>query len=516
MGLGDRLNKVLDGIEDIVSAPVGFVWDMTQVPVRDDLSFGDPFATGLTDLVTGLAKVSEGTGISGLGRGVASNTPFDEALSGIIREGELLYNQDFQRELGQTPFGISDLPFTDYDLQPGDLSVAKVASVGLQVAGQGPEGDFDFQEMWRRADFTSPGQSFIASAFGAWDLGEQEREEFFASFAFQASSGTIDAITRWYAQPEIMAGKSIKVARARWNPDVNRRISLFQKKFGMDAASSGTEGAADLVVTGSRGKSLYTVVRSSEVRDSFRDRAIVMMASEEDAGRYASELWRINPDDTPLIIKIDPEGMPIMLDDITRPFVKGSDGFADDAALLGFTDNLDKHATGVMFPPEADLDPSHFRWAMDPGSMPDHLRPAGSLDQTLYTPQGMAIEPRDLYRATEVENTILGARSIYNDLGETEAIKFIRSRQIQGGKQGPTLQDYIFGEKRVQGALNDMEGKSASYIRRVYFREVPGGGTLATFLTQATSYRQRVAIIAASMGIQVPEAATLSPITRAR
>ncbi len=568
MGLGDRLNKILNGVEDIVSAPVGFVWDMAQVPFREDLSFGDPFGTGLTELSTGLANVSEGTGLSTFARGVASKTPLDEALGAIIREGELLYNQEYQRELGQTPFGISDLPFTDRTLDPGDVSIARGTSTALQglaelpirvaPGGKSPAG---FQEMWRRSNFTSPGQSFVASAWGLWELPEQEREEALSSLGFQVISTVIDAVSRWYTQPEVLAGKGVKVARARYTPSVNRRISLFQKKFGMDAAerkpptgdrltketlAKGEQPvlervatgelladerpksltlrpqvetaapAADMVITGSRGKHLYTVVRSSELRDSFRDRAVVMMASEEDAARYASELWRANPEDLPLIIKIDPEDMPIMLDDITRPFTQGSDGFVDDAALLGFTDDLEQHSVGVAFPPEADLDPASFRYIMDPGSMPDHLRPAGTLDQALYTPEGKAIEPRDLYRSTEVEQTILGARSIYNDFGETEAVKFIQARQAQAGRQGPSLQDYIFGEKRVQAALNDMEGKSATYIRRVYFKDVSGGGTLSTLLAEATSYKQRVAILGAAMGIQIPEAITIGPIAQAR
>lgn len=568
MGLGDRLTKIADGVEDIISAPFGFIWDMAQVPVRDDLSFGDPFATGLTEAVTGLAKVSEGTGISSLARGVADRTPLDEALSGIIREGELLYNQEYQVQLDRTPLGVRDLPFTDRDLQPGDVSIARLASVGFQQFAGDPTGlggalDFvrgrsetRYKEMWRRSEFNSPGQSFVASAYGAWDLPDKEREELFASFAFQFTSGMVDAVTRWYTQPEVLAGKGIRVTRRRWTPDVNRRISLFQKKFQMDAAerkpltreltgepapttqptlervatgeilgddtitlrpqAEAAAPAADMVITGARGKHLYTVVRTSEVRDSFRDRGIVMMASQEDAARYASELWRANPDDVPLIIKIDPEGMPIILDDITRPFVQKADGFPDDAALIGFVDDLDERMVGVAFPSEADLDPSHFRYLMDPGAMPDHLQPPGTLAQILYSPEGKAIEPRDLYRVSDLEDTILGARSIYNELGETEAVNFIRARQAELSPQGPSLQEYIFGEKRVQAALNNMDGKSASYIRRLYFRDVPGGGAISSLLAEATSYRQRVAIIGASLGIQVPEASTLGPIAQAR
>ncbi len=211
MGLGDQLSKVVDGLEDIVSAPFGFIWDLSQVSFREDLDFGDPFATGLTDIASGLSKVSEGSGVSWLARGVANNTPLDEALGGIIREAELLYNQEYQRELGQTPFGIQDLPFTEYDLQPGDVSIAKIASLGAQAAADPRRSNLvtnrqglgnHYREMWRRADFTSPGQSFIASSLGAWDLPDKEREEFFSSIAFQFSSGLVDTVTRWYAQPE--------------------------------------------------------------------------------------------------------------------------------------------------------------------------------------------------------------------------------------------------------------------------------------------------------------------------
>jgi hypothetical protein len=529
MGLGDRLTEIGKGAVDIVAAPIGFVWDMANVPFDDDLSFGDPFSTALTRGVTGLSEISQGTGISGLARGVAGATPIDEALGYVIRQGELLYNQDYQRELNQTPFGIRDLPFTDRDLQPGDVSIAKLASIGTQTAGVAPgplglnqavgfaRGDFNWQEMWARADAYSPGMNYMASSLNLWRLPEEQRREVMASAAFHLEAGLVDAVVRWYAQPEVIVGKTIKVARARYSPDIVRRISLFQKRYGMDAAVNGSTGAADLTISGARDQPLFTVVRASEMGDDFRDSSIVLMSKEDDAARYAADLYRANPDDVPLVISMDPEGMPIMLDDISKPFLKNADGFADDAVAIGFVDDLADRRLEIKSPDSMQLDLGNPAYLNDFNSAPDHLKPSGKLSEVFYNPDGTPIEPRDLYRAGDIADTISGARRIYSELGETEAVKFIKARQAQlNPRNGPTLVDYIFSEKRVQRALNDMDGRDASYIRRKYFNDVTGGSTLSSLLAEATTYEERKIILAASMGIQVPEAVTLSPITWAR
>jgi len=373
MGWQERFKKVLGGAADIASAPIGFVIDMARVPLDEDIGFGDPFGQGVGQLAGGLEDVFTGTGLATVSGFVKEKTPIDDAIAEMFTQAELIFNNEMQAELGKTPLAIGELPIEripgiDQRLEPGDLSIARLGGTalgGISAALPGGEAaTLDIAKLYERTEFTSPGQLTIGNAFGIWDMPEYQRKEIMGGIAFNFSSGIIDAALRWWTQPEVIAGKTVKVARARYSPSVARKLKLFQQAYGMDAAvpswiDEGIESAFDVQITGSRGRSLYTVVRSSELGDATRDKALYLMADEDEALRYASNLYAKNADDVPVLIELDPEGLPVVLDDFSTPSF-GKDGFPDEANLITVTDSINGKVKNARPLKRSELDYTQY------------------------------------------------------------------------------------------------------------------------------------------------------------
>jgi len=517
MGWQDRFKKVFEGAADIASAPIGFAIDLARVPLDEEIGLGDPFATGFGQVSEGLEDVFTSTGLATVSGFVKEVTPIDDVIGEVFKQGELIYSNEMQTALGQVPLGLdSVIP----GLEPGDASISRVGGAALggvaSLVPGGEEATLDVSNLYKRTEFNSPGQITIGNLFGLWDMPDYQREEVMGGIAFNFSTGVIDAALRWWTQPEILAGKAVKVARARWSPDTARKLTLFQRAYGMDAAvpqwvDEGVESAFDLKITGSRGRSLYTVVRKSELGDATRDRALYLMADEDEALRYASNLYAKNADDAPLLLELDPEDLPVVLDDFSSPSF-GPDGFPEQANLITVTDSLGGKVKNARPLSQAELD---FTRHLD--DVPEHLKPATRLNETLYTPDGQAIEPGDLYHLNDLHTEVMGLKEAYGVGGESGAIKYMQA--IRAQKNGGTdLVNYVLGDKKTTMAINDMVGNTADYNRRVYFDNVPGGHVIADLMSNATSYAEGRTILAAAMGlgIQIPDAVTIPPQSLAR
>ncbi len=511
MGWQDRIGQVLNGAADIASAPVGFIIDLARVPLDEEIGLGDPFGQGFAQVSEGLEDIFVGSRLAEVSGFVKEATPIDDVIGEIFTQGELIYSNEMQTSLDRVPLGLPGL-------DPGDLSISRVGGAVLGgIAALAPGGEaatLNVSNLYKRTEFNSPGQITIGNLFGLWDMPDRERKEIMGGIAFGFTTGVIDAALRWWTQPEIIAGKAVKVARARYTPDSERMLRLFQKSYGMDAAIPDWDGASSaftMRITGSRGKSLYTVVRRSELSDPTRDRALYLMADEDEALRYASNLYAKNADDVPVLLELDPEDLPVVLDDFSSPSFD-VDGFPDNANLITVTDSIGGKVKNAR--PLGEVDLNYAKYLDD---VPDHLKPANQLNDTLYTPDGQAIEPRDLYHLNDLHTDVMGLKEAFNVAGESGATKYIQALRAQ--KNGGTdLANHMLQDKRIQRALNDMDGKSADYIRRVYFNQVPGGMVIADIMSTSPSYAERRTVLMAAMGLgsQIPEAVTLPPQNMAR
>lgn len=511
MGWQDRIKSALDGAVDIASAPIGFAVDMIRAPLDEEIGFGDPFGERFSQLYTGLEEFNVSTGLAGLSGAVKRNTPIDDILGEMFKQADMIYSNELQVQEQQVPLGLSR-----FGLDPGDLSISRgLGAVGGAVSSAVPGGEpltLNVPRLWQRTEFNSPGQIMYGNLYGIWDLPDWQREEVMGGIGFNVTTGVIDAGLRWWTQPEVLAGKAVRATRARWSPSVERKITLFQRAFGMDAAVAPwntANSAFDMRITGSRGRSLFTVVRQSEVDDDLRDRALYLMGDEAEAQRYASNLFAQNADDAPVLMEIDPEGLPVILDDFTTP-KWGPDGFPDDANLISVTDSLGGRVKNSRRFHQSELDQT-----LHPDVLPDELAPAETLNEILYNANGQAIEPRDLYRLNDLHTEVMGLKESYRTVGETGAVKYIEAVNAQRNG-GTDLIEYVLDDKRTQRALNDIAGKDADYIRRVYLNQVPGGHVIASVLADATTYAERRTVLAVSMGLQVPEAVTMPPQNLAR
>lgn len=237
MGWLDRIGKVISGAVDIVKAPIGLAYDLVRSFPDPDLDIGDAFGVNLNQAAEGLGKISEGVGVTALGRGVTDRTPIDEFLGEAFRQLEGLYSSGYQEQTGQVPLGLGNL-----GLEPGQLSIQRVLATGAGFAGDVAqpvtgEGIPEFQtpgQYWRDARTMSPGEAWVMNRRNLFGLPPEEIEKIKATTAYQLESGLLDAAMRWKYQPEVMAARGYMRVRARWNPTFTSLIDRAQRKFGMD------------------------------------------------------------------------------------------------------------------------------------------------------------------------------------------------------------------------------------------------------------------------------------------
>lgn len=280
MGFKEQLSKVVDGVGDIFSAPIGLVVDTARAITSDEYNPGF-FGTGGKAIergVTGLSKVGEGLGARSAGQFVGEST-LGPVLRGMFDQAELIYSTEFQNQTGRTPLGIEETPFGT--LQPGQASLQRFGAAATGSVGEALAKDqVNFHRQWERSAHRTPGQAWAEELVGFYERPPEEQEQIRDTAWYNLASGTIDAVGRWFTDPGVLAGKGIKTMRRRlaFRPgetDVNmaaRRAGGHKaavKKLGYQIAEETDEvdGMPMIRLKPGRNQSTYTVVRSSMLEE---------------------------------------------------------------------------------------------------------------------------------------------------------------------------------------------------------------------------------------------------------
>lgn len=739
MGFLERLEEIGKGIGNIFAGPLGLPIDLVRATISDEYNpgFMGVLSAGVDRTTRGLSQFGEGTGLSALGRGIGEATPIDDWFKSFLDETELIYSTEFQRQQNQSPFFLR--PF---GVEPETFSLQRVGAtatgaIGSVVPGGEPATRGLFNA-WERSRESSPGRALWDNILGYYNRSPAEQQALRGNPFYIVATGTLDAVSRWYLQPEVIAGKGIKKARQHFNPDLQKYTQRAMKEARMrgyrveeaDELVRRNDGA--FIVNLKRGqlKSAYVVRRRSEMghvespdigpeevaagidrraleaakkaMDEGRmdevdrilgskidpndptlkidiprenDQGLYLFGEKEltEAERYARRLWELNPNDPPVLIKVNVDGLPVMFDDFSQPAIQNGSFFtmadrihADNIEeIRGFgpadfdrvhvpqaevTENAKQvarligddptiramanktrseireeyiaHPTqkGLNFPRtgqprgepdsiritdrtdglygEAEVDifaPDGIRsasfsiyWDRDgPRSVvlstygepspkwltekvhdafdtlivnhninvsgdallrffqresltqaasgiftswvkrrvaiankaAAHWNPETRLNSRLYNPDGSPIEPGDIMRYGEVADDFLTASRLYSEGGPIYAEKFLKARARQRyNETNPGLNPHeaVLNSKTVQNALNRMDGMSADEIRRQFFQDNFAGQTLSHYLAKATTYEERRIILAAGMGLRMPEFDLLPDITRTR
>lgn len=563
MALSDRLEQIGRGTLDLFSAPVGLIWDTARAAVSDEYN---PGFTGLMGITAeragrGLAQLGEGTGFSALGRSVGEATPIDNWFKAFIDEAELIYSTEFQRQQNRAPIGLRDL-----GVQPGEISLQRGAATvtgaaGAALPGGQPIGDVF--SMWERAGETSPGRAFVDNLLGYYQRTPAEQQALRANVAYNLVTGTIDATSRWFLQPEVIAGKGIKTARRAYNPDpakILQRAAKSARRQGYDLTTlvddAGEvitqDGVRMMQLKGRQAKSVYHVTRRSqlgskvsddideealgqlvldlpeqavgarageaidldevpEVRELLRpeDKGLFLHTENQldDAKRYAAQLHAQNPNDPPIIVKLNAEGLPVVYSDFDNP-IPGK------AKMMTMADRFgDDEIEEVIQLSDSDLS------TID-GVLP-HQEPARQLDSDLFRPDGTAREPGEVVPWDEgLRDDFLTASRLWDE-GRGDAVqKYLKARARQRAlselPDSANPYDMAMNHRGVQQLLNRMDDMSPDEIRRQVFPEHPMGQMLSHYLGTASSYQERRIILAASMGYKLPDFNILASEARTR
>jgi len=528
LGLLERLTEAAKGGADLFTAPLGFVVDVLRSIPDGNFDPGQIAGRRLTQAIGGVAGISRGLGFNEVGEIIATETPVDEALGAIIREGELLYNTSYQRELGQAPVGLRE-----FGVQPGAVSIQRAgATAGATVGGtlgfltgQSPEDPFTAAaRSWSRSAFQSPGQSVVSGLVGLHSRSPQEQEIIKGQWWYNLVSGSIDAVSRWYLQPEVLAGKGVRKFRARYNLD--RLQARMVKRYGLNA-----EAIPDSPVGFSLGEggTFYAVYRQSDLRNLLRtgldideakipaglldqasdavptNRTAFLIDSKEQALKYAADLQQVSPGDPSIILEVDSKGLPVFFEDFLEDLV---DGVPGSEALMADIRNLGPNVRSVLSPFSGDVTP-----ALTAKLISNRVKPT-----RLYNPDGSPVPPNLLASSDEADIVFRAASDLYQTAGEDAAIKFLRF--YRSSRQGPnavsSMTEALMTRKEVQQSLNWIDGKTADQIRRRLFPKNAYGPLLSHWLSQADSYQERYWILAASMGQRIPDSIIIAPLARAK
>ena len=279
MGFQDRIVEVGKGIGDLVTAPVGLLWDTARAITSDQYSpgFFGVFGGATEKAFTGLSRIGEATGIAA-GIKTLGETGFGEGLKSFWDEMELMYSTEFQRQQRMAPWGLrpgDPLHNALGQPQPGDISLQRGVAGTLGTIGAlkpGGVGAGDFQQVWRRAGEQSPGQSFyetILTDFAALPPSLQEQVK--ASGHYNLITGTVDAVARWFLSPDVLLGKGAKVARQQaFVLDSAKNLELAMRRLGRTGltakrAEDTAQGMRSITLGADEGQRVWAVQRSSGI-----------------------------------------------------------------------------------------------------------------------------------------------------------------------------------------------------------------------------------------------------------
>lgn len=576
MGLGDRIKGIGEGVKDIFAGPLGLPWDMARAVSSNEYNpgLGGIFTDALGRTTRGVANVSENIGLSAIGRGVSEATPIDDWFKTFLDQMELAYNTEFQLQTNRSPLGLDRL-----GVEPGTVSISRLGATTLgATAAALPGGEPITQGVfraWERSRTTTPGRATVDNLFGVYSRTPEEQDRIRGGIAYNFASGTIDAASRWYLQPEILAGKGIKKVRAHYNPTplkMLQRAQTVARGNGykvaelLDEAGEAVtrDGAVMMQLKGAKNKAVYHVTRRSQLgakgssaidevalHPDLSDAGIHFPGSDEIPGapsRGAGEPLAegaidldapvsntiTRPQDQGLILhgendlaaakryaadlhRQNPNDPVVIVkinaDGLPVVFDDFSTPTPGDSAFMTMADEItDQNILEIIDPDISDLEIGDV--------IPDHLNPQSKLDARLYNPDGTAVEPGDVVPWQDIADDFLTASRLYSEGGSTLSEKYLRSRAreraLAGLPQSSNPIDIVMNSKVVQQALNRMDGMSADELRRQFFPDNPYGQALATYLSEAKSYGERRTILAASMGFKLPEFNNLAEVARTR
>lgn len=573
MGFLDNLKEIGEGVVDIVTAPLGLIVDTARAVTSSEYNPGwhGVFTPRLQQGMEGFGKVGGGLQFDEAGKWIGESG-VGPAARALIHEAELIYNTEYQFQSGQAPIGLRQL-----GVDPGAVSLQRGAATALDLSTSTLSGNLTTPfEAYRRSANQSPGQALVNGLVGFHDRTPQEQAQMQDTAWYNMISGSVDAVSRWFADPTVLLGKSYKaVYRQRNVFEPGRRIANaakdIKRRFGTDV------GEVTEVVNGVRMANMkdeaqglvYVVMRNSTAgsmraegslnipkgKDLELDEVIDLLGPEDGsafinsmdrhasmvggrpevpptgvkyagsshrpvyifgnrekaaATRYASELHKKNPEDSPIIVAVRANNLPVAMEPIRN-------GLGNSGGYFTLADRIPETSiVSVDRPKPRDLDA-----ALRPGEgVQDWEGPMGQVDEVLYAPDGTPWEPDDIVRFEEFAEDIDTALRIGADNGNM-AQKWLNLRQQQraGGDipEGGNIYDAAMNSRVVQRILNDMDGKDALSIRLEYFPDNPMGPMLGHMMEQAAGdYAQRRTILMAAMGYKLPEFDTLPPLTYGR
>lgn len=614
MGFLDRLKQIGEGVVDIFTAPVGLITDTARALASDEYNpgFFGVFGPSTEKAITGLANIGEGLGARAAGQWVGSG-PMGSTVRRLFDEAELIYNTEFQLQTQRAPLGGA-LPFAQ---DPGDFSLQRLGATGLGalgsipgiLAGGSPTDVVNIPKQWERSLMRTPGQAWVEQSLvpDFYNLDPEERERIRETAWYNLTSGSIDAVGRWFTDPGVIAGKSIKAARRRYQTfvpgtdeikTVRKNQVAAVKRLGYDLGKEAepVNGMPMTTLKGGRNKYVYHVTRQSVLHDlKLGDAADEALAARKAVGfseadiletreylqqtgvpeaqveqmleflvddtlladintqsaakgarakkggapvdpelrypnsvnrpayllgegemdtakRYAAALYQSDPNDMPVILKIEADGLRVGLEEIDMPHMP--DKNLGGTTLFALLDDIPEGKATVTRLDLEDLDPV----MRTEGNAP-HLEPGGQLHTRLFNQDGSPIEPDQVVDFESLKDDLLTAAHLWSRdpvMGEKFLINRQQERAMGGQAPGQPFAAVAGNHKVVQAYLNWMDGKSADEIRRVLFPDTVYGDVLSGYLSEAKNYAERRTILLASMGYKVDDWGTTDALLRAR
>lgn len=570
MGFLDNLKEIGEGAVDIISAPIGLIIDTARAVTSAEYNpgFHGTFTPKVEQLFGGFSKVGGGLQFDEAGR-VIGESRFGDSVRSFIREGELIYNTEFQQQLGRAPLALEEL-----GVQPGEVSLQRVGAAATGGVASALRADIpDVLQAWKRSSDATPGQALVEGLVNYHDRSRREQEEIRASAWYNMMSGTTDAMARWFTDPFVIGGKGIKKLNRQLNVfDPIKRYKFARKEAqrrygsrvsedtemirGVQFANLEEQGVAYAVMRNNtaglmREEGSLKVPRGADpdlddviplagpvegsafldsqsrhaslisgapertpqgVRYAGSDHRPVYLHSDRDAAmRYASELYKKDPEDVPILLEINTEGLPIALESIKDGMNQKPNGF------FTLADRIPEENIAVVRPRRRELDPAE---RVGEGPQPWETDALKQVDETLYNPDGIPWEPDDIIHFEEFADDIgtalrLGAE----DASKAEKFLTLRHKERLNRDlpEGGNAYDLAMNSRVVQRVLNDMDGKDPLSIRLEYFPNNPMGPMLGNMLDGTkTTYAERRTILMAAMGYKLPEFQTLPEITQGR
>ena len=291
MAFRDRFNKFIGGVQDIFSAPIGFLAD-TWAHSRDGDGLSgqelkDAMEKNAIKGMSGFGDVYQSSGLKGL----LSHTPWvTENAKMIFDETELLWNHQLQKERDENPalFDATN-KYLGTDIEPGEHSMAKdigylggglTGTVKNLSEGQSPFSDdvWDRRKTHQQMENTSPGQLIYERAIGLSDLPFEQQQEIKNSWEYVAVTGALDGLSRWKFDPLVVGGKATKKGSERYGHflGVERVYKNARKKVeralgreleGLDEIKSEARAYdAELGPALKEGENMYVIMDIDEAR----------------------------------------------------------------------------------------------------------------------------------------------------------------------------------------------------------------------------------------------------------